>query len=64
MRIGIATEVHKGDITNYVLSPFKRKESRNVAHVVTLAANTLTCMIEDGIERAMAKFNKSKIGTS
>jgi PTH1 family peptidyl-tRNA hydrolase len=64
LRVGIATEMHKGDITNYVLSPFKRKESRNVAHVITLAADTLTCMIEDGIERAMAKFNKSKIGTS
>ena len=64
MRVGIATEVHKGDITHYVLSPFKRKEMRNVAHVVTLAADALTCMIEDGIEASMAKFNKSKIGTS
>ena len=64
MRVGIATEMHKGDITNYVLSPFKRKEMRNVAHVITLAADALTCMIGIGIEAAMAKFNKSKIGTS
>ena len=64
MRVGIAIEVHKGDITNYVLSPFKRKEMRNVAHVITLAADALTCMIGIGIEAAMAKFNKSKIGTS
>ena len=64
LRVGIATEVHKGDITGYVLSPFKRKERRNVSHVVTLAGDTLTCMIEDGIDTAMTKFNKSKIGTS
>ena len=64
LRVGIATEMHKGDITNYVLSPFKRKESRNVAHVITLAADALACMVESGIEPAMAKFNKAKIGTS
>ena len=64
LRVGIATEVHKGDITGYVLSPFKRKEKRNVAHVIELSRDALTSMIEDGIEAAMAKFNKSKIGTS
>jgi PTH1 family peptidyl-tRNA hydrolase len=64
LRVGIATEVHKGDITNYVLSPFKRKEMRNVSHVVDLAKDAIICMMEDGIENAMAKFNKNKIGTS
>ena len=64
LRVGIATEVHKGDITNYVLAPFKRKEMRNVAHVVALAKDALTCMTESGIDKAMAKFNKKKIGTS
>ena len=64
LRVGIATEAHKGDITGYVLSPFKRKEKRNVAHVITLARDAITCMVEDGIDKAMAKFNKRKIGTS
>ncbi len=64
LRVGIATEAHKGDITNYVLSPFKPKEMRNVAHIITLAKAALTCMLENGIEDAMAKFNKRKIGTS
>ncbi|MFA6321590.1 MAG: aminoacyl-tRNA hydrolase [Candidatus Omnitrophota bacterium] len=64
LRVGIATEIHKGDITNYVLSPFKRKEMRNVAHVVDMAKDALTCMLKDGIDTAMVKFNKSKIGTS
>ena len=64
LRVGIATEMHKGDITNYVLTPFKRKEMRNAAHVIVLAKDALTCMVESGIDKAMAKFNKKKIGTS
>ena len=64
VRVGIATEVHKGDITNYVLTPFKRKELRNVTHVIALAKDAVTSMVEDGIDAAMAGFNKRKIGTS
>ncbi|MFA6142607.1 MAG: aminoacyl-tRNA hydrolase [Candidatus Omnitrophota bacterium] len=64
LRVGIATEMHKGDITNYVLAPFKRKEMRNVAHVIGLAGDAITCIIGEGVEKAMSKFNKRKIGTS
>jgi len=64
LRVGIATGVHKGDITRYVLSPFKRKELRNVAHVVSLAKDAVKCVLEEGVDKAMGKFNKRKIGTS
>lgn len=64
LKIGIATDVHKGDITGYVLSPFKRKELRNVAHVVGLAKETITSMLKEGIDMAMNKYNKRKVGTS
>jgi len=64
LRVGIATEVHKGDITNYVLSPFRRKEMRNVAHAIVLAKDAVEAMIEKGIDTAMNKFNKRKAGTS
>ncbi len=64
LRVGIATDIHKGDITNYVLSPFKPKDRRNVAHVVSMAKDAVTCMIGKGIEEAMTRFNKRKIGTS
>ncbi len=64
LRIGIATDVHKGDITHYVLSPFKRSQLRNVSHVITLARDAVTVMIEKGIDTAMNKFNKRKAGTS
>jgi len=64
LKVGIATEVHKGDITRYVLSPFRRSQRRNVSHVISLATDAITCMIKDGIDAAMTKFNKKKIGTS
>ncbi len=64
LKVGIATEVHKGDIAGYVLSPFKRHEKRNVAHTIDLAADTVACMLKDGMEMAMNKFNKRKAGTS
>lgn len=64
VRIGIATEVHKGDITNYVLSPFKRHEMRNVTHSIAMAEEAIEAMLEDDIDTAMNKFNKRKAGTS
>ena len=64
LRVGIATDVHRGDITRYVLSPFKRKERRNVTHAIALARDAASCLMKEGIEKAMAKFNKRKAGTS
>lgn len=64
LRVGIAVEVHKGDITRYVLSPFKRHEKRNVKHTIDLAADAVACMLDEGIDMAMNKFNKAKAGAS
>lgn len=64
LRVGIATEVHRGDITDYVLSPFRHKELRNASHAISLAKDALISLVEDGIEKAMSKFNKRKAGTS
>lgn len=64
LRVGIAVEVHRGDITRYVLSPFRRHEARNVRHTLELASDAVISMLEEGIDSAMAKFNKRKVGTS
>jgi PTH1 family peptidyl-tRNA hydrolase len=64
LRIGIATEVHKGDITNYVLSPFKRKDKRNVMHAIVMAKDAIAAMIGKGVDAAMNRFNTRKTGTS
>ncbi|MDD5173870.1 MAG: aminoacyl-tRNA hydrolase [Candidatus Omnitrophica bacterium] len=64
LRIGIATDVHKGDITHYVLTPFKRNQHKNVSHASLLAREALECWIVKGIDVAMNKFNVKKAATS
>lgn len=64
LRIGIATGVHRGDISPYVLSPFKRKDGRHVAHATALAVDAIVALLTDGIDKAMSTFNKMKVGTS
>jgi len=64
LKVGIATEAHKGDITRYVLSPFKRRLLRNVAHVTGLAEEAISSVLADGIDTAMNTYNKRKLGTS
>jgi len=64
LRIGIATEVHKGDITRYVLTPFKRNQHKNVSHVLSLSREALECWITKGMDAAMNRFNVKKVATS
>jgi len=64
LRVGIATEMHKGDITGYVLSPFKRKEKRNVSHALDLAGKAAMTWLTKGMDEAMNRFNKTKSGSS
>jgi PTH1 family peptidyl-tRNA hydrolase len=64
VRVGIATEAHKGDITGYVLSAFRRKELKNASHAIGLAAEACRALIEEDAEDAMSRFNAARTGTS
>ncbi len=64
LRLGIATDKHEGDITDYVLSPFKRKHLRHLKHVIILAMDASLFWIENGAELTMTRFNKRTVGTS
>ena len=64
LRVGIAIDVHKGDITRYVLTPFKRRERRNASGAISLAVDSVVCWVEKGIDEAMNKFNIKKAATS
>lgn len=64
LRVGIATDIHKGDITRYVLTPFKRNQRKNVSHAMSLAADSLLCWVEKGMDEAMNKFNIKKVSAS
>ena len=64
LRVGIATDLHKGNITNYVLSAFKRRDLKNVSHAVSLAKDAIIYLMANGVEKTMSLFNKRKAGTS
>ena len=64
LRVGIATDIHKGDITKYVLTPFKKNQRKNVSHVVSLDVDSVKCWVEKGMDEAMNKFNIKKVSTS
>ncbi len=57
LRIGIATEPIKGDITEYVLSQFKNKDRKKIKDIVSLAKDAVAVWIGDGAEAAMHKYN-------
>jgi len=64
LRVGIATEKHKGDITDYVLSPFKRKHLRHLRHVIEMAKDACLFWVKNGADMTMTRFNKRSVGTS
>ena len=64
LRVGIATDIHKGNITRYVLTPFKRSQHKNVSHVISMAKDVIVCWIEKGVDEAMGKFNTRKLSAS
>lgn len=64
LRIGIATDIHKGDISSYVLAPFKRKDRKHAEHAVRLARDAVIYWIKNGVEKAMTAFNTKRVGMS
>lgn len=64
LRIGIATDIHKGDISGYVLTPFRKKDRKHVEHVTSLAKEAVLYWMKNGVEKAMTRFNTRSVGTS
>ena len=57
LRIGIATDLIRGDITGYVLSPFKKKDKKKIKDIASLARDASAIWVKDGPEAAMHKYN-------
>ncbi len=64
LKVGIEIDPHKGDITNYVLTPFKKKQIKNVSHAISLAKDAVIFLMKNGIDKTMSKFNRLKTATS
>ena len=57
LRIGIATQTLRGDITEYVLSPFKKKDMKKIKDIVSLSRDACLLWADKGPEAAMAMYN-------
>ena len=59
VRVGIGGEL-KGDLANYVISGFSGDDRKLIEEAIVKAADAVTCLVEDGIDRAMVDYNTKK----
>ena len=59
VRVGIGGE-RKGDLANYVISGFSGDDRKLIEEAIVKAADAVTCLVEDGIDRAMVDYNTKK----
>lgn len=57
VRIGIGRPIH-GDLVSYVIGKFKEEEKEDIILSIKLAAEALECMVGEGIDKAMNRYNK------
>jgi peptidyl-tRNA hydrolase, PTH1 family len=57
VRIGIGRPPQGMEPADYVLEPFNSNEIEGLNEVVARAAESVRCLVRDGIERAMASYN-------
>jgi len=57
LRLGISAEFEKGEMADYVLSTFSKEEQKRLPEIYDRAAEAALCIINDGIQQAMNKYN-------
>lgn len=57
VRVGIGA-APPGKLVDYVLSPFSRREQGLMAEVYEQAADAVECIVTEGVEAAMNRFNR------
>ncbi|MDR0861762.1 MAG: aminoacyl-tRNA hydrolase [Oscillospiraceae bacterium] len=58
VKIGIGAPPHpEMDMADWVLSPFRGKDLEEILTVCDRAADALECLISEGVERAMNRYN-------
>jgi PTH1 family peptidyl-tRNA hydrolase len=58
VRLGIAPDHPVSDLSDFVLSPITRRERELLDQTLDLAADAVEVILSDGVERAMAGFNR------
>ena len=57
IRVGIGTPEFKGDLINYVIGPIPENEYNELQKGVNLASNAVEEILENGVDKAMNKYN-------
>lgn len=57
VKIGIGKPLHGEDPADFVLSPFSQEEHQMVDHIIEQGTLALECLLEEGTEAAMNRFN-------
>ncbi len=60
VRVGVGRPPAGVDPTDYVLEPFAPEERAQLEEVVSKAADAVECLLLEGPERAMARFNRAQ----
>lgn len=59
VRVGIGRPPEGMEPVEYVLEPFNSNELEGLSEFVARAAESVSCLVRDGIERAMASYNRA-----
>lgn len=59
LRIGIKNEENPDYLVDYVLSEFTDEEKKNLDRILNAAKDAVLCFMDEGIETAMNKYNRS-----
>jgi len=59
VRVGIGRPPEGIDAANYVLEPFSAAELDALGEIIDRAAASVECLVTDGVERAMGRFNRA-----
>ena len=57
IRIGIGNPEYKNDLLNYILTRIPDEDYKVLETAISNAANSIECIIKNGIDTAMNKYN-------
>lgn len=58
LRVGVGEKPHPDyDLADWVLGKFQGEEKKTIDHAVKRAADAVECIMAEGLDRAMGKFN-------
>ena len=59
VRVGIGRPPEGMEAADYVLEPFSPEEARELDEVISRASEAVICLLQDGVQRAMERFNRT-----